>query len=307
MKQTLIRLHHWTKRQSRTYIVLLHMRLNWLMNRRRRRGIIEIASGHIPRTSVEASVVYIQQVFADYLTMAHLSKEDIQGKRVLEIGPGDTLGVALLFLCAGACEVVCLDKFAPTRKDTHMRDVYRALYNCLSGEEQSRFDSFVVDGNILDVAPVHLMQGIGIEDATSLFEPAYFDLIVSRSVLEEVHAIDVTISVMKRLLAPDGMMVHKIDLRDYGMFSLYGHHPLTFLTIPERVYTLMTSHRPQPNRKRVTYYREKMQQEGMKAYLVPTHRIEEDIQCIRPHLQPAFRGLSDEDLRISGLFLVAHA
>ena len=44
----------------------------------------------------------------------------------------------------------------------------------------------------------------------------------------------------------------------HGMFSSSGMHPLTFLTIPDSVYRLMTIDSGKPNRKLINYYRQKM-------------------------------------------------
>src|SRR5947199_8669766 len=60
---------------------------------------------------LERSLEYIGRAFREYLQRSGLCQGTLEGKRVLEIGPGDTLGVALKFLAAGAAEVVSLDKF----------------------------------------------------------------------------------------------------------------------------------------------------------------------------------------------------
>ena len=58
-------------------------------------------------------------------------------------------------------------------------------------------------------------------------------------------------------LRPGGYLLHKIDLRDYGMFTKYGYHPLEFLTVPDFVYRQMVESAGQPNRYLVDYYRRK--------------------------------------------------
>jgi SAM-dependent methyltransferase len=166
------------------------------------------------------------------------------------------------------------------------------------------------------------------EDAHRVFSPESFSLIVSRAVLEEVHDIDRALMALDRVLEPGGRMIHKIDLSDYGIFSRHGMHPLEFLTIPEPVYRLMTEHSGHPNRRRLDYYRARMQELGYSAELLVTsvvgepgeilpHRpvIQEGkdyssrslelIKEIRTHLAWPFRKLPDADLLVSGIFLVA--
>jgi hypothetical protein len=48
------------------------------------------------------SLSYINNVFEGYLKYAGISTPDFQDKKILEISPGDNLGVALKFLAAGA-------------------------------------------------------------------------------------------------------------------------------------------------------------------------------------------------------------
>lgn len=51
---------------------------------------------------------------------------------------------------------------------------------------------------------------------------------------------------MLEALRPGGTLVHRIDLRVHGMFR--GQHPLTFLTLPDAIYTRMTRNSGRPNR-----------------------------------------------------------
>jgi SAM-dependent methyltransferase len=314
------------------YIILKQMYRNWRTKRRLRSGNIESISGatHSNKT-LQESLSYINQVFEDYLTYAHLSIDMLEGKRVLEIGPGDNLGVALKFLLAGASQVVCIDKFFSKRDGEQQRKIYRAMKEQLHAREHTIFDE-VVDlerGDFFNPQKLYSIFGTGIEEAETAFAPASFDLIVSRAVLEESYDLDTTFSVMARLLVPGGLMIHKIDLRDYGMFSLYRHHPLTFLTIPQCIYNLMTRDCAQPNRKLINYYRHKAVELGLDAQILITslismtrhevvpHKervrlgIDYDsstlflLKRIRPSLQAEFRELPDEDLLVSGIFLIA--
>jgi hypothetical protein len=43
-------------------------------------------------------------------------------------------------------------------------------------------------------------------------------------------------------------MAHRVDLRDYGLFSARGGHPLDFLRLGDRAYRWMTGSGPRPNR-----------------------------------------------------------
>jgi hypothetical protein len=81
--------------------------------------------------TIEA-VGYIERVFADYCRYADRDDSWFHGKSILELGPGDNLGIALLFIAAGAREVVCLDQFYCMRDAARERRIYQELRTRLS-------------------------------------------------------------------------------------------------------------------------------------------------------------------------------
>ncbi len=304
---------------------------NWRSKFRQALGEMSSAIGatHAGRP-VEESLEYIDRVYRDYVDYGGLTPDRIEGRRILEIGPGDNFGVALHFLADGAAAVVGLDKFATSRDNDHAAAIYRAMRARLAGRAAERFDAAAAlrGGIRFDPERLHSIEGVGTEEAHRVLESESFSLIVSRAVLEEIYPIDRAFEAMDRLLEPGGLMLHKIDLSDYGMFSDHGMHPLEFLTIPEPVYHMMTEHSGQPNRRRIDYYRTKMRELGYFAGLLVTaiagvpgevvpHKpsIEAGVDYsdaslalvreIRPRLARRFRHLSDDDLLVTGIFLVA--
>jgi hypothetical protein len=104
-------------------------------------------------------------------------------------------------------------------------------------------------------------------------------------------------------------------------------HPLTFLTISERIYHVMASDSGKPNRKLIGDYREQMQKLGYDAKLLVSAVLGEGpliphkesiepevdysektlslINQIRPRLAAPYRHRSDAELATTGIFLVA--
>jgi hypothetical protein len=288
------------------------------------------------KKSVAESVRYIRGVFDDYLRYGRLSPSEIVGARVLELGHGDNVGVALLFLAAGCERVTCLDKFYPPRDERKEWEIYAALRETLPDAWQARFDRAVSLGaeRRLNAERLSCVYGRGAEDAAALFPRDSFDLIISRVVLAAVYDADAGFAAMDAVLAPGGHTIHKIDLRDWGMFSDGGMHPLTFLTIPDSVYRFMASHSGRPNRQRLSYYRAALERLGYQGEILVTHVVGSDrdldpyrprvtganldgddraalqtahalVREARPKLIPRFAALSDEDLVASGCFLAA--
>ena len=319
-------------RKSKTFIIASHIYDNWRARQRFKAGNIESSAGSthsvICHFSLPQSVGYINEVFEDYLHYAGFTPEMLRGKRVLEIGHGDNVGVALRFLAAGATEVVCLDKFY-SKQDSHQQQIiYKALREQLDEESRTRFDEAVdlTDNTKFNPAKLRALYGTGIEEAEDTFPQGYFDIIVSRGALQSVFGLDEAITVMDRLLVQGGQMWHKMDLSDLGMFRNSGMHPLTFLTVPESVYRLMIKDTGKANRRMIDYYRQKMSDLNYKARffvtavvgkgLITPHKEQLDsqdysdttlplIRAIRPSLDDKFRNMTDADLAIAGLFLIA--
>jgi len=314
-----------------TLATVWHVYDNYRTKWRSRRGRAETSSGSTHcRFDLEGSLQYIQNVYADYLSYAGLETADFNGKRILEVGPGDNFGVALQLLVAGARQVVCLDRFYSERNPEQQAKIYRAMRENFDEYDRARFDKAIrIEGDIcLNGDTLKYLHGKGIEDAEEAFPRASFDFIISRAVLEHLYDCDAGFEVMDRLLAPGGWMMHKIDFRDHDLYSAYGFNPLTFLTISEKLYRRMSVDSGKPNRRLINYYRKKMKALGYATCIYVTHlagqqeeiiphiKLAENeikpssetlklLKEIRPRLGPDYRQLHDEDLIIAGIFLVA--
>ncbi len=319
-------------KKSRTAVIAQNIYNNWRVRRRVNSGNIEASYGssHSRISDISDSVGYINATFEDYLRYADLTPETIRGKRVLEIGHGDNLGVALSFLAAGAAEVVCLDKFYSKRDPERQRRIYLALRSELDDEAQKRFDEAIdlTTGTEINSDRLKSVYGTGIEDAEQLFGSASFDIIISRAVIQSIQDSDTALAAMKQLLTDGGVMAHKIDMRDLGMFTNGGMHPLTFLTVSDSLYRMMTSATDKSNRRLIGYYAERMAElelesklfvvsiVGQEGEIYPhKEKIEQGvdysdsqlalIKAIRPNLNARFKSLPDEELLVSSIFLVA--
>ena len=313
---------------SRGALVVFHLLDDLMTGLRVRLGRgVNLGATHI-EMNLDESLRYITEVYQDYLTYGGLKPEDLNGKRVLELGPGDSFGVALAFLSAGAAQVVCQDRFAPRRDTAHHQRVYAAQRERLSGESAARYDAaFLPDGRF-DEKKLLALVGEPFEAAGARLEPASFDLIVSRAVLEHVADLPAAYGQMHRLLRPGGLMLPKVDFRDHGMFTALGQHPLTFLTVAPWLYGYMVRHSGKPNRQLLSEHKKLVQDLGFEASYLITHVLnhvlevsphqvvlrpgvdysEDDlaqVRQIRPQLAGPFRQLPDDELMVSGVFVVA--
>lgn len=325
-------------KKSKTMIIANKIYSNWKMKKQFGAGNPESLHGSTHSTIIKdlsESIDYINVQFDDYLTYSGLTVEDLRGARVFELGFGDNVGVALKFIAAGAAHVVCLDKFYSKRDLEHQRMIYLALRETLEGDEQRRrFDEAIDLNGGLEIDPARVMciYGTDVENAKELIDIEPFDLVVSRGAIQDIYEPDAAFEAMHRMLAPGGYMLHKVDLSDQGMFRENDMNPLTYLTISDSVYRLMAVDSGRPNRKLMGYYRQVMERLGYEAKILVTdiigvgvpgtgnlHPHKEKIElgvdytestldlvrAVRPRLAAQFKNLSDEELIIDGIFIIA--
>jgi len=300
-------------------------RIGWISGQ-----IGQAAALHPPESGLEQDVARTRGIYQTYLSFAGWKDTDIAGKRVLELGPGYHMGVPLLFAAHGASFVAGLDKFVPFQTGSYFREFYSRLRDTLRDGEKADFDGAIQSRPQLALRPSRAQHIYGKElpDVVNDLGPGTFDLIGSNAVIEEMYDPEPIFQAQDRLLRPGGLMVHKIDLRDYGMFTKYGFPALEFLTVPEWAYRHMAEASGQPNRRRVNYYRDVARHLGYDYTIYVTHilGVEKElvspkesidrnldysdfslqtIREIRPRLVPQFRELSDADLLVQGIFFVA--
>ncbi len=290
---------------------------DWRARRRLAHGRLTTRSGtRHADLDVAASLTYIERVYGDYL--AYADRTRFTGA-VAEIGPGDNFGVATMLLAGGATTVHAIDRYRPARDSARQRPIYVAL-----AQRMGRPDLFDGPPDETTIRNLHYHDGIPAE-AFFLRPPEPFAAILSRAVLEHLYDPLAALDHMAKALQPGGTLVHRIDMRDHGMFA--GRHPLTFLTVTDRLYTAMTRGAGRPNRVLWPAWRQWLEHSGLHGSLritrlagvpdeLPPARwgdIDADkralalaaVRTIRPRLAASLRPLRDEDLAVSGCVLVA--
>lgn len=248
-----------------------------------------------------------------------------KGKVVLEVGPGDNVGSALMMYAEGARKVVCVDAFEPFRDRRMEREAYKMLYDSYSEKERERLSevlSFSDEGFSVDEDKIRYVPGVPIEKFTSNEK---FDVVLSKYVLEHVRSVRETVQTVGRLLKDGGVQVHLVNANDHGILSKH-FHPLEFLTIKPWLWTLMVSDSGHPNRVLVPGYESLLDEMGCKYDIVPykLYGSEEvlfgkavgkelyerrakqvNIDAIRPRLVSPFREYSDRELLLAHFVVVA--
>jgi SAM-dependent methyltransferase len=276
------------------------------------------------KLSEKESVNYIEDVFNDYKYYG--SVERFNGVAA-EVGPGDNCGVALLMRLDGCQQVDLIDRYSNRRELEQQARIYQALSKKHALDVLKTKNSWD-DGELLGINWI-----IGKASEEYFKECAKsrgntYDFIVSRAVLEHLYDPLYALKYMIDCLKPGGKILHKIDLRDHGMFTP-NHHELKFLEVPNHLYPLMVKNSGRPNRILAHHYQnflEEIKSIGTIDYsLLVTHLV--DVGEINPYctfedIEPQkqkkaiafvekhrrkfasdFHDVSSQDLAISGIFL----
>jgi SAM-dependent methyltransferase len=250
---------------------------------------------------------YFGACFDDYFKVLGIPVEDIEpylaDKQVLEYGPGDTPGVALLMLAYGARSVVCVDEFPLYRLSEKSAEVLKCLIDGLQGKCRERAEQCFVerDNPASGFNSDRLRYQVTSSGLSGISDEV--DVICSRSVLEHVRDLQATFLDMKHALRKSGIAIHKVDLRSHG---LHQSNPLDFLTWPMGLWRFMYQNKGFINRWRVNAYRDILKETSLAIEsLIPTTVAEgRDVAAVRPHLAVPFDRLTDQDLACLGFWLV---
>ena len=255
---------------------------------------------------VEESLAYVADVCEDYFRFSGIEKQAIEGKHVLEIGPGDSLGVALMMVSLGAKQVVCIDRFLTYRDPNKEYAITAALVAAAPPIAKERMNRCLDSDYRIVGDVIRYMPDVPFETAAEKLEEIRFDYIISRAVLEHVYDIDKTYACCRKLIRSGGRMIHKVDLTNHSSIEL---HPLQFLTYTEGLWRLMSSNISRVNRCRWPQHKAALEKNRFVIdKFAPTKILGlSQVQSVRPKLRSPFREMTDEDLSILGFFVVCRA
>ena len=156
---------------------------------------------------------YIENNFNEYCSNAKIDPQNLKGKTILELGPGDSIGTVLMASSYGAKTILIdVDSYA-------VDDI--AVYQLLTRELKAKginvpnIDAAKSLDDILDICNAKYLTN-GLKDFYNLKDNS-IDLIVSQAGLEHIRK-DEFYSIIKecqRISKRSGASVHSIDLKDH--------------------------------------------------------------------------------------------
>lgn len=241
---------------------------------------------------------YFSAVVGDYEAMAEYTRVSgegglFRGRRVLELGLGNTRSVALLGRLKGAEQYAGFDPFDVQSRDrAYLSTVYEPLL-----ERHREPGGMARAEALLSDVPVHTTR------EALLSGGRRFDLVLSRAVLEHVSDLEGLFRDLAAVTVPGAVHLHKVDLRSHGN---QWDHELDFLLFPEGLYRAMASHTGLPNRVRVDGYLDLVRRHGLALLHASATRWIEPaaVEALRPRLPPSFREKPASVLSVLGVWLV---
>ncbi len=250
---------------------------------------------------------YAESVFEKYVRVAGgaKKKEFLAGKTVLELGPGDTCATALFFLAHGADKVICCDRFPLMQDRAKNTRIAKMILGRLAEAEQQTLReriAFDIRGNLC--WDTEKLQYLCDRHGRIALPAACVDLVVSNAVLEHVDRLDGLFENVTRVMKPGAVMVHAADL---GSHQMHISNPLDFMSIPQVLWVLMTSHRGAPNRLRKSDYERLLRDNSFEAVKIEvTDRFDQkDVDAFVTRYRAGERAFSHEDLSCESILFYA--
>jgi len=296
------------------------------------RGVKSVFVTPIVGTGGTVSAQYCYSVYLRHLVMADQHGFTMVPRTVVELGPGDSIGIGLMALLTGTEQYYALDSVRHASSKTNLQ-VFDELVKLLmmqtpipSGGEFTevlpelgdyRFPKqilgeprltqalaperlkrlrYTLTGNLTE-DPIHYLAPMG---RMSEIPDQSIDLVISQAVMEHVDQLEVLYAECFRSLKPGGFMSHQIDLQCHDTAPEWnGHWKYSELT-----WRLMRGGRPWfINRQPCSVHLGLVKRVGLK--LCVEVRQFGNLGISSRQLANGFQTLSESDLKTSGVFIMA--
>ena len=253
--------------------------------------------GSVLDAGIDVATARYQRVCSFYLEHLDTATE-VKGGHVCEIGCGDCLASADLFLNLGARHVSLIEHL-PTVTGDAQRAV---LERCSRANGFGGMPLVLTAAGALDEGRVTKIAAY-LED---IRESTEYDLMVSFDVLEHVEDVESFFGNCHRMLRAGGRMLHKIDLSGHGVFE-DPLPPLDFQTYPDWLYALIYPKYRRATRRTRDEYLEAMRGAGFVVEEVGylTEAQAPYVEELRPRLRRPLREMSWDQLKALDWFVKA--
>ena len=257
--------------------------------------------------AIARDVDYALQIADFYLGKLPEGRRHLTNLCVLELGPGYSLGTAVVLACHGARVAVADRYLSPFDREYH-DPFLRALLGRIQQERPELYTAPIT--RLLEAGTFlpDVVEGLhlGIEDLEEVPDGA-FDLVVSNAVFEHVEDVPRAYRILARITRPGGLGIHQVDFRDHRDFS----RPLEYLTMPAQAFAELFRdvHGECGNRWRPAAMQTVIEEAGFDVSEFDANMFADDgyLAGLLPRLDDDYRGMDRDALRaISGCFVLRH-
>lgn len=283
-------------------------------------------------TGGTVSARYCYSVFMRHRLIAAQHGLERTPRTVLELGPGDSLGIGLMSILTGSERYLAIDAVRHASPETNLA-VFDELVTLLKNRTPIPFDgecevirpelnnydfpyALFDDASLASaLAPARLeklkqlllnpekggsIQYLAPFGKVSTMQPESIDWIFSQAVLEHVDHLNETYHHCFRCLKVGGIMTHQVDFQCHETAAAWNGH----WTYPQWLWSLMRGRRPWfVNRLPHSTHREMQHQAGFKLCAEILQEQESGIN--RAQLSRQFKSMSDKDMTTAGAMFVS--
>lgn len=287
------------------------------------------------RTGGTVSARYCYSVWLRHLSLLHRSGLPTTFETVVELGPGDSLGIGLAAILSSAERYLALDvvRYADNDRNLHVFEELVALYRERAPiPDQAEFplvrpllpsyafpEEILTSGrldSLLDPKRLEAIRAAIRDPSTSpdgegrvryvapwapgAIRPGSVDLVFSQTVLEFPSDLAGMYAEMCRWLKPGGVMTHEIDFKSIGITTEWNGH----WSCSDSLWSFVAGRRRHRlNREPHSTHIALMQRMGCRV--VCDERTEQASGITRAQLAPRFQHLTDQDLTTSSALIQA--
>ncbi|HET7435522.1 MAG TPA: class I SAM-dependent methyltransferase [Thermoanaerobaculia bacterium] len=246
---------------------------------------------------------------ARIIDLLAMQQRSVEGRTILEVGTGRSLGLPLGFWLCGAERLVTVD-LNPLLSDAMVRsdlaklrakpEELRAIFGTRADARfEDRLARLLTAQSLADVLRIANIEYLAPADASALrLSDGSIDYHVSFTVLEHIPA-DVLRAILvegRRLLRADGLFAHMVDLSDHFAHADRSINGINFLRFTEREWQHYAGNRfMYMNRLRVHEVLQIFEQAGVKIVHAEPFVSEKSLELLRAGfpLDERFRGNDD--------------
>lgn len=274
---------------------------------------------------------YCYSVWLRHLVMTSAYRNHHLSGRILELGPGDSLGTGLAALISGYSVYFALDEVPFASNSEKNINIFNELLSLFSNHEaipdaiefpaikpslsdysfpdnllpdQLRSDQKKIDAITSALTELNKPNGpityVSPSNAARTIQQNSLDMIFSQAVLEHVDKLLELYENCFLWLKPGGLMSHQIDFKSHGVSKEWNGH----WTYSPLIWHLIRGRRPYLiNRLPCSIHLKLLKEIGFEVLHMTTHC--QDNKITRNQLAHDFTELTEDDLTTAGLYYIA--